>query len=220
MANRLTFIFLLSILFSAPLAAQNENGKNPFRMSMRVSGAVPHPISNKAFRRSFTGIYDITANVNYQVFRGFVVGLQYEHNLWKTPDNKIPGLNTYAQAHYAGARVGYDHVINETTVAYCGLSAMGGKTHFYGISYRPDTSHIPLQEDYNYRAIGADAGVYFYTEGTFAIGLQISALFTNFDFNPYKLFLDQHKAYIASDLNGVVSHINFGFNLVYSFWRK
>lgn len=222
MAKRhIVFWILILVLTGISLPAQNQNGKNPFLMSIRASGCVPHPIAtNKAFKRSFTGIYDITASYNIQVFHGIVVGMQYHHTLWKTPDNKIPGLNTYGQSHHGGIRVGYDHVLTETTVAYGGIAALTGQTRFYGISYTPDTSHVPLVTIFKYRTIEADIGVYFYTEGNFALGIHLAAVFTNFKFNPYDLYLDQHKAYIPSDLEGKVANINFGFDLVYSFLKK
>lgn len=190
-------------------------------MSIRASGCVPHPLpTNKAFKRSFTGIYDITGSYNIQVFHGIVVGMQYHHSLWKTPDNKIPGLNTYGQTHHGGIRVGYDHVLSETTVAYVGVAALTGQARFYGISYTPDTAHIPLTTKFQYRTIESDVGLYFYTEGNFALGIHLAAVFSNFDFNPYDLYLDQHKAYIPSDLEGNVASLNFGFDLVYSFLKR
>lgn len=212
-------LVLLAGLIALP--AQNQNGTNPFLMSIRASGCVPHPIAtNKAFKRSFTGVYDITAAYDVQVFHGVQVGLAYHHSLWKTPDNKIPSLNTYCQTHHGGLRVGYDHVLSETTVAYFGLSALTGQAHFYGISYTPDTAHVPLVTRFRYKTMEADAGVYFYTEGNFALGIHIAAVFTNFNFDPYALYLDQHKAYVASDLEGNVANINFGFDLVFSFLKR
>ena len=217
MLKRLPVLLLFCFAFAVQLSAQTAD--LPFRMSIRASGTVPHPLSNKAFRRSFTGIYDVGASVNFQVIKGFVAGLAYEHNLWKTPDNKIPGLNTYSQSHNGGIRVGYDRAIGETAVAYFGVSALIGRVNYYGISYRPDSTHVPLQTKYTYRSIVPDLGVFFYTEGNFAIGVHASVVFTNFQFDPDKLYLDQHKAYIASDYDGNVSHLNVGFCVVYSFWN-
>jgi hypothetical protein len=218
MARRtLVFIFLLA--FASALFAQNQNGTNPFHMSVRVAGTVPHPMGNKAFRRSLTGIYDITANCNFQVFHGITAGIQYRHNLWKTPDNKIPGLNTYAQTHHGGIRLGYDHVVNETTVAYGGITAMTGQMNFYGVSYRPDSIRGEAITEFQYKTLEIDAGVYFYTEGNFAIGIHSACVFTNFAFDPRLVYLDQHKAYLLSDFEGTFKHFNFGFQLVYSFWK-
>ncbi len=219
MNKRLLSFLLLFVAGTTLLRAQNQNGKSPFRMNIRAGAAVPHGMSNKAFKNSFTGIYDIVASTNFQVFSGFQVGAQYRHNLWKTPDNKIPGLNTYSQSHHGGIRLGYDHVVSDITTAYIGLTAAQGTMRFYGLSIDTGTDISTLQTRFNYVSLELDAGVYFYTEGSFAIGVQAATAFTNFKFDPYKLFLNQHKAYYAEDLGGSVSQLNVGFILVYSFWK-
>jgi hypothetical protein len=222
--NMLRRILLLvtSLSFSGLLSAQNNGKTIPFRMSARLNITVPHSFSNKAFRHSFTGIYDIATNCNFQVFHGFQIGLQYHHNLWKTPDNKIPGLNVYAQSHHGGIRVGYDFVRSETSTAYVGLTAEEGIVHFTNLSYsgvpeneKPKTIH-PLAD------VMFDTGIFFYTEGNFAIGLNVSATFTNYPFNPFSIYLNQHnpRPYTDSDLSGNWGYFNFGFNVVYSFWRS
>ncbi|MDQ3109239.1 MAG: hypothetical protein M3R17_05050 [Bacteroidota bacterium] len=190
-------------------------------MSFRLNTTVPHAISNKAFRSSFTGIYDVTFNFNYQVFHGFQVGVQYHHNLWKTPDNKIPGLNVYGQTHLAGIRVGYDLIRSQTSTAYIGLAAEQGIIKYNGLTF----SGIPPNADpstiHSIRDIQVDAGIFFYTEGNFAIGLNISSTFTNYRFDPFSIYLNQQNPnpYLADDVAGNWSYFTFGFNVVYSFWR-
>ena len=61
-------------------------------MNFHMSVSVPHGVSNKAFRSSFTGIYDIAMNVNAQVFKGFMAGIQFRTNDWKTADIKYQVL--------------------------------------------------------------------------------------------------------------------------------
>lgn len=220
MIKRLLFSFILVVGFSSLLSAQNKGKDIPFRMSIRACATVPHSMSNKAFRRSFTGIYDVTASFNYQVFHGVNVGLQYRTNEWKTPDNKIPGLNTYAQGHHGGLRVEYDVPTGPTSVAYVGLMAEEGMVKYFGLSFSPGTDLSDLKKKYYFHTIELETGVFFYTEGSFAIGVHGDCVFTNYKFNPYSIHLDQHKAYIASDLNGTWSHLDIGFVLVYSFFRK
>ncbi|HTL83219.1 MAG TPA: hypothetical protein VL651_16005 [Bacteroidia bacterium] len=209
-----SFVF---ILFFVSLSAQEINQTIPFRMSIRAAATVPHSLSNKAFRRSFTGIYNITAGYYYQVFHGFEAGLQFEHSLWKTADNKIPGLNTYAQTFHGGIRVGYDRVVGTNSVAFVGISFMEGMIKFYGLSIQSGTDLTNFRSHFNYNQVCADAGVFFYTEGSFAIGIHFGADFSNYHFDPYSIFLNQHKAYVASDLNGTFAQLNVGFSVVYSF---
>ena len=215
-------IFCFCFLFIGDfLSAQNLGKEIPFRMSIRINTTVPHAISNKAFRNSFTGIYDVSTNVNYQVFHGFQVGIQYHHNLWKTPDNKIPGLNVYGQTHLGGIRIGYDFIRSQTSTAYVGLTAEQGIMKYNGLRFTgvPD-SEAPTKIHY-FRGLQVDAGIFFYTEGNFAIGLNVATAFTNYKFNPYTIYLNQHNPnpYLAADLEGNWSYFTFGFNVVYSFWK-
>jgi hypothetical protein len=212
------FYFLMNVFF---LAAQNQGKEIPFRMSARITTTVPHSLSNKAFRHSFTGIYDLSGNCNFQVFHGFQVGVQYHHSLWKTPDNKIPGLNVYAQTHEGGIRIGYDFVRSETQTAYIGLTAEEGIIHYTNLSYTNVPESETPRKIHNMADLQLDAGIFFYTEGNFAIGLNVATIFSNYHFNPYSIYLNQHnpRPYLASDLEGTWIYFNFGFNVVYSFWK-
>lgn len=219
MVKRLiTFCLLINAGF---LFAQNLGKKIPFRMSARLNTTVPHAIANKAFRKSFTGIYDVSANVNFQVFRGFQVGIQYHHNLWKTPDNKIPGLNVYSQTHMGGLRVGYDFVRSQTSTAYVGLTFEQGIVKYNGLVFNGVPEGASASTTNYYRDIQADAGIFFYTEGNFAIGLNVSTTFTNYKFNPYTIYLNTQNPspYTPSELEGSWAYFTFGFNVVYSFWK-
>jgi len=79
MRKRSTICFFLLLLSLAQLHGQNKDKEIPFRMSARASACIPHSLSNKAFRRSFTGIYDITTHVDFQILRGFVAILEPDH---------------------------------------------------------------------------------------------------------------------------------------------
>ncbi|CAN5186825.1 hypothetical protein BH09BAC5_BH09BAC5_17560 [soil metagenome] len=195
--------------------------KIPFRMSARLYTTVPHAFSNKAFRHSFTGIYDIVANCNFQVFHGFQIGIGYHHNLWKTPDNKIPGLNTYAQSHLGGIRIGYDFVRSETSTAYVAVSGEKGIVHFTGLSYSGVPANEQPKKIYDVSDLQVETGIFFYTEGNFAIGMNVSATFTEYQFNPFTIYLNQHnpRPYLPEEYSSNWGYFNFGFNVVYSFWK-
>jgi hypothetical protein len=222
MLKRLYFICTFIFISSGFLAGQNRGKEIPFRMSLRLNTTVPHGLSNKAFRNSFTGIYDVSVNWNYQVFHGFQVGIQYHHNLWKTPDNKIPGLNVYGQTHMGGLRVGYDIVRSQTSTAYVGLTAEQGVIMYNGLTFSGIPANATPQRTHHLRDIQGDAGIFFYTEGNFAIGLNASVTFTNYRFDPFPIYLNVQNPnpYLASDMTGKWSYFTFGFNVVYSFWKN
>lgn len=188
------------------------------RMHFKLSGSVPHPVSNKAFRRSFIGVYDLAFNYRIGLFSGFSAGIQAKHSLWRIPDNKIPGLHTVGQFNGGGLSLSYDYPLGEVAVLYSEVNAGMLQVHYYGVSY--DSLPDNFQTDYTIKYGQLEVGAYFYTEGNFAIGIQTSFMFTNYEFDPYKLALDNHKAYVASDLNGSVVTFNLGFSVVFSFLKK
>lgn len=215
MAVRFFWSFLL-VLITGTVAAQ-ENPAMNHRFHIKVSGNVPHPVSNKAFRRSFVGVYDIGLTFRVRLFGGFAAGINGIHSLWRIPDNKIPGLHTVGQVNGGGASLAYEYPMGEVAVLYASLNAGMAQMHYYGLSH--DSTPENFQTKYMIRYGQLEVGSYFYTEGNFAIGIQTSFIFTDYAFDPYKLALNEHKSYIPSDLNGKVVTFNFGFSVIYSFLK-
>jgi len=208
-------------LFFIGMLGRAEAQPNPVeshRMHIKFSGSVPHPVANRAFRRSFIGVYDLAFTYRIGLFSGFSAGIQAKHTLWRIPDNKIPGLHTVGQFNGGGLSLGYDYPLGEVTVLYTEINVGQMQVFYYGVSY--DSMPANFQTKYNIKYGQVEVGAYFYTEGNFAIGMQTSFMFTNYGFDPYKLALDNHKAYVASDLEGSVVTFNLGFSVVYSFMEK
>ncbi|MCU0434314.1 MAG: hypothetical protein MUC87_12730 [Bacteroidia bacterium] len=218
------FCFLLCFVwlpFSA--FAQKPDEQVPYRMNVKLEGGVPHGLSNKAFRRSFTGVYEIQFSTSVEIFSGFSLGAAYRNTLWNTPDNKIQGINTNMQTNGIGLRLGYDKRLTRTAFVFGSLTAGRAFTRFTGLIYETDSllaASGGVVDAYTYNYGELQAGVYFYTEGNFAIGLNTGITFTNFGFDPYKLALDQHKPYIDSDLNGNVVQLNLGIHVLFGFIKK
>jgi hypothetical protein len=216
MAARIFLAFCLIGILNG--AGAQENPASKYRMHLKLTGNVPHPVSNKAFRRSFIGVYDMALTYRLSLFGNFSAGVQGAHSLWRIPDNKIPGLHTVGQFNGGGVSIGYDHVIGEVAVVYGEVNAGMMQVSYFGVSY--DSMPDNFQTKYNINYGEAEFGAYFYTEGSFAIGMQTSFMFTNYGFDPYKLALDNHKAYFDGDTNGNVVAFKIGFSVIYSFLDK
>lgn len=216
MAARILLALFFIGLVSGVGAQENPAAK--YGMHIKLTGNVPHPVSNKAFRRSFIGVYDMALTYRISLFSRFSAGIQGKHSLWRIPDNKIPGLNTVGQFNGGGISLGYDHVFSEVAVLYAEVNAGVMQVHYYGVSY--DSLPDNFQTNYNINYGEAEFGAYFYTEGNFAIGMQTSFMFTNYQFDPYKLALDNHKAYFEGDTDGNVVAFKLGFSVVYSFLKR
>jgi hypothetical protein len=218
---RFLFCFLLLPLF---VSAQKPDEQLPFRMNVKLEGSVPHGLSNKAFRRSFTGVYELQFSTSVELFSGFSLGAGFRNVLWNTPDNKIQGINTNMQSNGIGLQLGYDKRLTRTAFASASLTAGRAFTRFTGLVYETDSllavDPVGVVDNYSYNYAEMRIGVYFFTEGNFAIGLNTGVTFTNYNFDPYKLELDQHKAYIDSDLNGNLAQLNLGIHILFGFIKK
>ena len=51
--------------------------------SARVTGTVPHPVRNSAFKKTFIGIYELNAGLNLTFYKGFYAGAVFKNNLLK-----------------------------------------------------------------------------------------------------------------------------------------
>ena len=216
MAARIFLAFCLIGILNGVGAQENPASK--YRMHLKLTGNVPHPVTNKAFRRSFIGVYDLALTYRLNIFAGFQAGIQGKHSMWKVPDNKIPGLNTVAQFNGGGLSIGYNHILGEVAVLYGEVNAGVMQVTYRGVSY--DSLPDNFQTEYTINYGEAEFGAFFYTEGSFAIGMQTSFMFTNYQFDPYKLALDNHKAYLPGDLNGNVVTFRLGFSVYYSFLKQ
>lgn len=222
--KRLAGYITLLLLALAPAAQAQDDGPigntdvAKARFMIHANGTVPHGIGNVAFKRSFTGIYDVTSSFNVRLFSGFSLGISGRFNQFKTTDNKIPGLNTYAQIIGGGARISYYHFLKETTAMYGGINAGYSHIQYTGVSCLNNT--MPEATEFNATYIEPELGVLFFIEGDFAIGLHTALPLYNYEFDPYDICLNQHKAYLDSDRVGNLRHLNFGFSLSYAFLKK
>lgn len=216
MSARIFWVAMVFCIFNTAYAQENPTVNH--RLQLKFNGNVPHPVSNKAFRRTFIGIYDMSLSMRVKLFSGFSAGIEAMHSKWKIPDNKIPGLHTVSQFNGAGVSISYEYPTGEVGVLYATVNAGVAQNRYYGLSYDSVPDNFQTEYFINYGEI--EFGAFFYTEGNFAIGMQTSMMFTNFAFDPYKLSLNEHKAYIASDLEGKVKTFNLGFSVVYCFAEK
>lgn len=217
--------YIIALLIGLPVAAvAQDDGPvgnrdvSEARFIVHLTGSVPHAQGNVAFKRSFTGIYDVGSSFNVRLFSGFSLGISGRFNQFKTPDNKIPGLNTYGQIIGGGARMSYYHFLKETTALYGGVNAGYSHINFTGVSCLNNTE--PEATDFNSVYIEPELGILFFVEGDFAIGLHSSYPLYNYEFDPYDICLNQHKAYLDSDREGNLRHLNLGFSLSYAFLKK
>lgn len=224
-----TCIFLIFIFSFTSIFAQQNNEEEEFMPAMkkqyyvfspRFSITVPHPTSNKAFRKSFVGVYGLSAGLNIMLFKGAFIGVTYKNSLIKVFENRIPDLEANMQMNDAGIKVGIDNYVgsknrmifsasvnvgyNWTTYSRFKCKTIYGKTPISGFS----TNYIEPEINY-----------YFLVEENLGIGANIHYTLLNQNFNPYDLCLNEWSQFDKSN-PGNIQYLSFGFGIYYGFMKK
>lgn len=206
-------LVLLPALFVCDsVTAQTEKDA---RMSIRGSCTVPHPLSNGAFKKSLTGIYNANASVSIRTFSQFNIGITYNNVLYKTAANKIPQVNTALQVNGAGARLSYDHFMSEKVFFSPAITAGRQTGVFTGVVC---PTPLPERPKYSTSYIEPELNLYFIVDPNFAIGINTSLMFNNHTFDPYAVCFNEYESYTDSDRKGNMASINFGFGFYFGFW--
>jgi len=227
--NLFCFIFFLSPVF---IFSQDDTGtaksdeaiasqkREYYVFSPRVSIDVPHPISNKAFRKTFVGVYDLSAGMNFMIFKGAFVGINYKNSLLKVFENKVADLDANMQSNSAGIRIGSDFYVGSKNRMIFSASVGAGQNWSNYSKFRSKTIlNKPTIYNFNTTYIEPEVSFYFLIEQNFAIGINLNYTMLNQKFDPYELCLNEWAQYDKEN-SGNISFLNFGFGFYYSFLQK
>lgn len=200
------------LVLSSAAAAQTEKDA---RMSIRGSCTVPHPLKNKAFKKSLTGIYNANLSLSLRTFSSFNIGFVYNNALYKTAANKIPQVNTAMQVNGAGIRLSYDRFLSDKVFFAPAIVAGRQEGVFTGV-----ICPIPISERPRYSAnyIEPELNLYFIVDPNFAIGINTSCMLNGHTFDPYAVCFNEYRGYEAGDLKGNMVSLSFGFGFYFGFW--
>lgn len=228
-------LFILFVFISFSALAQDDNEatstdskdeampalkKEYYVFSPRVQIMVPHPISNKAFRKTFVGVYEVTAGLNIMVFKGAFIGVVGKTGAFKVTENKIPDMEANMQFHNAGIKVGTDMFVGDKNRMIFSAAVTAGKNWTYFNSFNAKTANTPDPiKGFNTSYVEPELNLYFLVEPNFGIGATLSYSFWNQQFNPYALNLNEW-AQFDKENPGNIQHLSFGFGFYYSFLKK
>ena len=217
--NLFLSIFLAFVFSSAVFSQVGDSVRVPFKASFRNSFTIPHPLSNDAFKKSFVGIYDFTPSLNMFIYECFYAGLVYKNALLTIPANKVPDVNIKMQVNNVGLKIGGDYYTSEKSFLSYGLNAGQNWTKFTSVVSLIPNNHSD-NNHFSSLYVEPEINMNFLVEGNFAIGVDLSCIIINKEFDPYAIFLNEHKGYEPSQLNGLMAYFDFGFNVYYGFWKK
>lgn len=210
------FIFFLSAVY---LYAQDESQKfyGKFKTSIRGSATIPHPISNRAFRKSFVGVYGFSLSPSIDLRKGITFGAIYENGLFSVPANKISGLTTTVQYNNAGLRLGYDHYYSNKMLLSISLDAGQTWVNAKSLNYTvTDTAAHSFISEY----IKPELNLFFFIEDNFSIGINLSYHIINKSFDPAMPGLTSYRTFDSSDLGGAMGYLNWGFGFYVGLWKR
>ncbi len=228
------FVSILLFLFSAVASAQDENTvispatvreeaaskKEYYLFSPRVSISVPHPTGNASFKKSFVGIYEVSAGLNVFLYKGFFAGVTAKNGLLAITENKIADYNADMLINNAALKVGGDYYVSENNRVVLSLSlAMGYNSTNYSHLKWKNPNNPPLYTKFNTNYVEPEINLFFLIESNFGIGATVSYTIFNAHFDPYDLNLNEYAQYNTS--NAVSTQfLSIGFGLYYSIFKR
>lgn len=228
--SSITFLF---VLFSFIVMAQDDVQpsssndeampaikKQYYLFSPRVSITVPHPMGNKAFRKSFVGVYEVSGGLNMMVFKGAFIGVTYKNGAFKVTENKIHDLEARMQFNNAGIKVGGDFFVSDKNRVIFSAAITAGRnwTNYYDFRSKVAGTK-PAIKGFSANYMEPEVNLFFLVEPHFGIGATISYSFFNQNFDPYELCLNEWAQFDKTN-PGNINYLSFGFGFYYSFLKK
>ncbi|MGQ0829548.1 MAG: hypothetical protein ACT4ON_14255 [Bacteroidota bacterium] len=226
------FSILFFILLSTMLLAQDEDAapfgaeSKPFKkqyyvFSPRVSITVPHPTSNRSFKNSFVGIYELSGGLNIMLYKGLFAGVTYKTGLLKVMENKIADNNTRMYINNVSVKVGGDRYAGDKNRMIFSAAVSAGKnwTNFSSLICKDPGNHDVIIDSYETTFIEPEINLFFLVEPNFGIGATISYTSFNRIFDPFEICLDDF-AQFDKNSPGSTQYFSFGFGFYYSFLKK
>lgn len=190
--------------------------KQYFFLSPRMSVTVPHPTSNRSFKKSFVGIYEVSGGMNVFLYKGLFLGVSGKTGLLKITENKIADYNASMSFNQAGGKIGGDFYVGEQNKAVFSSAVSFGKnwTKYSGLKHK-DPAHPPKITSFNTTYFEPEINIFFLIEANFGIGATVSYTVFNTNFDPYDLALNEYTKF-DDDNTGSTQFYSFGLGFYYS----
>jgi hypothetical protein len=196
----------------APATAQ----KLPIKFGIKGDVGIPNPISNKAFKLSFAGVYEVGLAPVVNIHSGFTLGAFGHISQFKVPILKIPNVKTLRNTQSAGVKAGYEFLVSENII-FSFMMDYGFAKVMYKNNECIDSTKV---QNINLNLARPSFSFYFVVDPDFAMGGNISYTMMNEKFDPTTLCFENKKQYFPGDLTGKTNYFNFGVSLYYFFVKK
>ncbi len=206
---------------------KEDGEKQYYVFSTRVSVTVPHPISNKAFRKCFVGVYEVTGGINIMLYKRLYIGASGSNGQLKITGNKIANYNASMEIDNAAGKIGCDFYVGDRNriIFSPALSVGYNWTHYYSLVRKdPRDQHniipIPIENSkYTTTYYQPELDIYFLVDDNMGVGFTFTYSSYNHTFDPYELNLDEWAPFDKYP-TGNTSYLSFGIGFYYSFLHK
>lgn len=192
--------------------------------SSRLSFTVPNPTGNKAFNKSFVGIYQLNGSMNMSLYKGIFVGVTFSNALLQIDKNVIPN-KTYAKQPFmntytAAVKLGSDWYVGENNRMIFSADVSVGQSFVkYSAFVCKDPAKNIKLTDFKSLYGATEISMIFLVEPNWGIGPIISYSLIKRSFDPYELCLEEWKSYGTSN-SGATQYLSFGFVAYFNFFKK
>ena len=211
----LLFFALLGLFAGKPEFAHAQDGDLENALTLRVDFMVPQIATNKAFKLSFSGIFEVGGSVNYRVGK-FNFGPLYRYIQFQVRADKIPNIQTILNVHSAGLKLNADIPYGKSFLLMPGLNT---EWNFLNYTHLPCSLKTASEKKSSAFNLEPNMSVVFLFDEGFGIGLQANYNILTYNFNPDNICLDEYKSYSNKEKTGLTGLFGFGF-VVYWDLRK
>jgi len=212
MVNRKISSLLFLVLTSVSTLSFAQSFGN-MKHGLVVNLGIPNVQTNRAFKDFVQGV--VFANLNYQ-YRILgnetyspTAGIGFSSSYLDVENFKIVGLNEGGLFSYgAYAKLGFESILSEnmimefdTQFGYFFMQSSNLQTP-QNIQFRSSHQHLFIQPGINYTLM---------VDERQGFSFNISWTLRDMRFNAYHLMVDELPGFSNISLNGLSSHINFGF---------
>lgn len=190
---------------------------------------VPNPVANKAFRKTFVGIYEVGGSITLSVFKNIFIGATFSNLAFKV-DNAViqeyrPVINIKETTprviiYNAAVSVGADFRLGVSNRIIFSTTLSAGQSYVkYNDFICKDPGKSVAITDFKAPYFGATASLCFLVQPNWGIGPTLGYSIVQQQFDPHALCLDDWESYPATN-EGVTQYIKFGFVVYYNFFPK
>lgn len=206
-----TLIQLVLMLLSGALSFAQNFGN--MKHGLVVNVGIPNVQTNQAFKNFVQGVVFSEINYQYRILGNEMnsptAGIGFSANYLDVENFKIVGLNEGGLFSYgAFAKVGFERIMSEKTVFEFDLK---GGYYFMESSNLQTPENIQFRSSHRHLFMQAGINYTLMVDDRQGFSFNISYNLRDMRFKPFHLMVPEFPGFSGDPLNGLSSHINFGF---------